>query len=249
MSKTGPKTEAGLMAVSRNVSLNPTGWTENPVAKGAIEVARRLRSTKHGMYASVPIICKSDQCPYRENCMIYKMAMAPHGEKCPIEIAAIEDLFERYCEELGINQDDPKSSVDLILVRELVDIDISILRCDNKLAVDADFIVQNVVGMTEDQDPIYKNELHPIAEFKQRLYASRHKTFQLLNSTRKDKQGTKITVELDPSERAAEMLRIKQDLKVINHDEIEAEKAYFRRMNGTAEVIDAQPAGFEEGDE
>ncbi|QHW35685.1 hypothetical protein GZH47_32830 (plasmid) [Paenibacillus rhizovicinus] len=243
---TGPKTEAGKLTVSQN--LNPTAWTLNPDAVAAIDVAKRMRNTKHGLYASVPIICKGQACPYRENCFLYKADMAPVEEKCPIEIAAIEDLYDRYCEHFKIKPEDPRSTVDLIMIRELVDIGVTMLRCDNKMAIDADFIIQNTIGMTEDSEPITKSELHPVVEYKEKLRQSLFKTMQLMNSTRKDKEGTKITVEVDPSQRAAEMLKLKTDVTFLEEQEDEAEKAYYARMNGSATVIEAQPIGFEEGE-
>lgn len=243
MSNTGPRTEAGKMVVSQN--LNPTAWTQNPAAVQAIDVARRLRSTKHGLYASVPIICKAEGCPYRDACPLMQMQMAPFGEKCPIEIAAIEDLFERYCTDLNIDRDDPRNTVDLIMVKELVDIDVSLLRCDNKMAIDADFIIDNVVGMTEEGEALTKKELHPVVEYKEKLRSSKNKTLQLLNSTRRDKQGTKLTVELDPSSRAAQMIKVQDDMASHMEKEDEAEEAYYRKMRGEDNIIDINPIDVE----
>jgi hypothetical protein len=247
MSNTGPKTEAGKLTVSQNLS--PTAWTQNPAAVQAIEVAKRLRNTKHGLYASVPIICKSHACPYRESCPLIPMDMAPHGEKCPIEIAAIEDLFERYCIDLKIDKDDPRNTVDLLMVKELVDIDVALLRCDNKMAIDADFIIQNAVGMTEDGEAITKQELHPVVEYKEKLRASKNKTLQLLNSTRRDKEGTRIHVEIDPSERAAQMMKIQRDMQMLDAAEDEAERAYYERAANAGIVIDVDPIGLNENEE
>lgn len=248
---TGPKTEAGKLTVSQNLS--PTAWTLNPDAVAAIDVAKRMRSTKHGLYASVPIICKGRACPYRENCILYKSDMAPVEEKCPIEIAAIEDLYERYCQHFNINPDNPspKDTIDLTMIREMVDIDVTILRCDNKMAIDADFIIQNVVGLTEDSEPITKSELHPVVEYKEKLRSQKFKILQLMNSTRRDKEGTKIHVEVDPSERAAQMIQIQSELARIEQEEDEAERKYYERMRGSSTIIDVTPIGFdeEEGDQ
>jgi|SRR5579875_279683 len=246
--KTGPKTEAGKLVVSQN--LNPTAWTQNPDAVAAIELAKRMRNTKHGLYASVPIICKSDACPYKESCFLYREGLAPYGEKCPIEIAAIEDLFYRYCEDLKIDPEKSQNTVDVVMVKELVDLDVSLLRCDNKMATDADFIIQNAIGLTEEGEGIYKSELHPVVEYKEKLLNRKHKILQLLNSTRKDKEGTRITVELDPSERAAQMLKVQNDMKVLDMEEDEAEKMYYLRMQKSqGDVIEAEPIGLDDESE
>lgn len=245
MSNTGPKTEAGLQAASEHgKSLDHTAWTQNPNAVQAIEIAKRLRSTKHGMYASVPIICKAEHCPYAESCELQQMQLAPYGDKCPMEIAAIEDLFQRYCSDMDINPEDPRQQVDAIMVKEVVDIDISMLRCDKKMAISADFIVDQVVNVTEDGDAITRQELHPLTEYKEKLRAQKFKTLNLLNSTRKDKEGSKINVQFDPSERAAQMLKVQKDMVQISDSEDEAEQAYYdkmRRLKNGDNVIEVEP--------
>lgn len=245
MSNTGPKTEAGLQAASEHArNLDHTAWTQNPNAVQAIEIAKRLRSTKHGMYASVPIICKAEHCPYAESCELQQMQLAPYGDKCPMEIAAIEDLFQRYCSDMDINPEDPRQQVDAIMVKEVVDIDISMLRCDKKMAISADFIVDQVVNVTEDGDAITRQELHPLTEYKEKLRAQKFKTLNLLNSTRKDKEGSKINVQFDPSERAAQMLKVQKEMVQISDSEDEAEQAYYekmRRLKNGDSVIDVEP--------
>jgi hypothetical protein len=243
MSKTGPKTEAGLQAVSEHArNLDHSAWTQNPAAVQAIEIAKRLRQTKHGMYASVPIICKAESCPYAESCELQQMGLAPYGEKCPMEIAAIEDLFQRYCADMNINPEDPRQQVDAVLVKEVVDLDIAMLRCDRKMAISADFIIDNVVGVTEDGEAITRQELHPLTEYKEKLRAQKYKTLSLLNSTRKDKEGSKMQVVFDPSERAAQLLKIKEDMKMIEQQEDEAERAYYEKMRRLKnDIIDVEP--------
>lgn len=243
MSKTGPKTEAGLQAVSeQGKELDHTAWTNNPEAVKAIEIAKRLRQTKHGMYASVPIICKAEACPYADQCELAQMGIAPYGEKCPMEIAAIEDLFQRYCSDMDINPEDAGQQVDAIMVKELVDLDISMLRCDKKMAISADFIIDNVVGVSDDGEAITREELHPLTEYKEKLRTQKYKTLNLLNSTRKDKQGSKISVEFDPSERAAQMLKVKEEMEMLEQSEQDAEEEYYKKMHRLENnIVDVEP--------
>lgn len=243
MTRRGPVTEAGLQAAAEHGrNLDHSAWTRNPAAVQAIEVAKRLRHTKHGLYASVPIICKAEACPYAEQCELQQMQLAPYGEKCPMEIAAIEDLFVRYCKDMNINPEDPNQQVDAIMVKEVVDLDISMLRCDKKMAVSADFIIDQVVSVTEDGEAISRQELHPLTEYKEKLRTQKYKTLNLLNSTRKDKEGSKTTVVFDPSARAAEMLKIKQDMAMLDDKEEDAEQAYYEKMRRLKnDVIDVEP--------
>ncbi|MBU5262098.1 hypothetical protein [Bacillus atrophaeus] len=243
MGKTGPKTEAGLQAVSESAkTLDHSSWTENPAAVQAIEVAKRLRQTKHGMYASVPIICKAEACPYAESCELQQMGIAPYSEKCPMEIAAIEDLFRRYCSDMNINPEDPSQQVDAIMVKEVVDIDISMLRCDKKMAISADFIIDQVISVTDDGDPISRQELHPLTEYKEKLRTQKYKTLNLLNSTRKDKEGSVLNINTDPSERAAEMMQIIESSKAHDEEEKKAREAYFKKIGKSdQQVIEVDP--------
>lgn len=238
----------GLQAISEKAKeLDHSAWTRNPKAVEAITIARQLRSTKHGLYANVPIICKADACPYAHSCPLLEMELAPYGEKCPIEIAAIEDLFNRYLDEMQIDPNDTKNTVDLMLVKDLVDADIGLLRCDNKMAWDADYVIENAIGMTDEGEAITKKELHPLTEYKEKLIARKNKTLQLLNSTRKDKEGSKLMVTMDPSERAAQMLKVQQDMATHFEDEEEAERKYFEKMQkNNPTIIDVEPIPVDE---
>lgn len=240
--KSGPKSGAGKLRVVQN-SIVET-WNDDPHLRESITVARRMRNTKHGLYANVPIICKGDGCPYKGNCFLYEQNMAPTGQKCPIEIAAIEDLVERYCKDLNIDPNDPRHTIDLVMVKELVDIDVALLRCDNKMAITADFILDNVVNVTDDGNAIYRQELHPVIEYKEKLRNSKYKTLQLLNSTRKDKEGSKVHIQMDPSERAAEMMKLKKQLEIIDVESAEDEERYYEKCNPVA--IELQPVDWHE---
>ena len=238
--------EAGLQAVSASAKKwDHSAWTKNPKAVEAITVARQLRSTKHGLYANVPIICKADQCPYAHSCPLIECELAPYGDKCPIEIAAIEDLFSRYLEEMNIDPANKKSTVDMMLVKDLVDADIGLLRCDNKMAWDADYIINNVVGMSEGGEALTRMELHPLTEYKEKLINRKNKTLQLLNSTRKDKEGSKVSIQIDPSERAAQMMKVQQDMMTHIDDEDENERKYYEKLNkkivSSSEIIEVEP--------
>lgn len=159
-----------------------------------------------------------------------------------MEIAAIEDLFVRYCQDMNINPEDPQQQVDAIMVKEVVDIDISMLRCDKKMAISADFIIDQVVGMNDEGVAISRQELHPLTEYKEKLRTQKFKTLNLLNSTRKDKIGAKMQVTFDPSERAAQMLKVKEQVEMLSANEDAEEAAFYQKMKGSSgPVIDVVP--------
>ncbi|MEW6770032.1 MAG: hypothetical protein AB1330_01380 [Bacillota bacterium] len=178
-------------------------WGLSETALNALQRAEQIQAARHGLYASIPIICKLDRCPYAQTCRLIDEGLAPAGERCPLEIAAMQRLFQAYMEELEVEDD---AAVDIMLIRELVSIDIAILRCENKLAVDADFLQEVAVAVTPKGHIITKPEIHKAAEYKDKLLEKRHRVLQLLNSTRKDKAGSKHVFMFDPSTRAVELL-------------------------------------------
>ena len=64
----------------------------------------------------------------------------------PEEVAQVIDLFNKYTEQLGIEDD---NMVELSLVKELVDLDIKISRADRKQAVEPDLVKEVPVAVDD----------------------------------------------------------------------------------------------------
>lgn len=223
--------DSAEMAIERIKKMEENNeWYSNPEANQALMIAKRLRGTKTGMYSSVPIICRAEGCPYASACELVQMNIAPYAEKCPMEIAAIEDLFGRYCRDLDIDPNDESQQVDAIMVKELVDIDVAMLRCDKKMAINADFIIDNVVGMNDEGEALVRKELHPLTEYKEKMRTQKYKTLNLLNSTRKDKHGDTINLAMSSSERASELIMVQSAVLGNDDSEEEAKVKYFDKM-------------------
>ena len=223
----------------------------------AMEVARRLRRTSGGMYSTVPIICRAEACPYAEACELVQMGLATVGEKCPMEIAAVEDLFQRYCADLMIDPNDPTQQIDAIMVKDLIDLDIGILRCDKKIAINADYIIENVVGVTEEREAITQQVVHPIAELKEKLRNNRNKMLSLFNSTRKDKMGSTINVKTDPLQKASQLMATITEVTDVEEENKEKEEYLSKLQLSVGEenleqyqpTIEAEEVEEGEGDE
>lgn len=159
---------------------------------------------KHGMFSAIPLICKGNKCPYKESCSINPEVIQLE-QRCPIEIGAIMSRFEYWCKHFGINVTndniDPKDLVDATLIRDLVDNEIQILRAENRIAQNADFIARTITTVDNRGKAYYKDEVSPEATFKLQLLDKRYKILQLLDSTRKDKSKN-VKVELTPSQQA-----------------------------------------------
>lgn len=131
------------------------------------------------------------------------MGKAPEGERCSLEIAMILKKYEEYCDEFGI---DENNIVDMGLVKDLIDYDIQLFRAENKIAVQGDFIEEVVVSVTESGEAITAPQLSKATEYKDKIMNKKFKVLELMNSTRKDKAGDKLTVSLDPSTYASQLM-------------------------------------------
>lgn len=181
----------------------PPGWKISEKGKEALKMAQTMISTKHGLYASIPLVCKGSECPHVSTCGLDFYGMSPEGERCPLEIAKMNNLYNRYTNELEV---DEESEIDLSLLKELIDIDITIDRADSLLAQDGSFIQEVTVSVTEHGHRITKPEIHKAAEIKDKLTRRKLDVMKNLNATRKEKARDK-KVNFDPSSYAAELLK------------------------------------------
>lgn len=147
---------------------------------------------KHGMFASVPIICKGADCPYFETCTIDPQHRLK-GSRCAMEIGAIMSRYEMWCAHFNISLEGATISkedmTDASLVRDLVDNEIQTLRAENKIAISGDFIGLTLKEVDRSGKPYYEDAVSPASEYKMALLDKRYKILQLLNSTRKDKSS------------------------------------------------------------
>ena len=104
------------------------------------------------------------------------------------------------------------------LVKELIDYEVQIRRADHKMASQGDFLEDIVVGISDNGHPIVNKEIAKPIDYKERAIKKKHEILQLLNSTPKDKAGSKININVDPSTYAANLLQRAKEY--MNADEI-----------------------------
>lgn len=206
-------------------------WGLSETSNKALKLAQEIHNTKHGLYAAIPMVCKENDCPYASVCPILKMGLTTYGERCTLEISLITKKYQNYMDELKIDEED---SVDLSLLKDLIDYDVQILRAENKMAVDGDFVKDQVIGVDENGDPIVQEQISNAANYKDKIQMRRNKTLELLNSTRKDKAGTKINVTMDPSSYATELLKKAEARKEVFNTE---EQDRFDRLIQESGVV------------
>jgi len=181
----------------------PPSWRLSDRGLEGIRLATGMAKTKHGLYASVPIVCKGERCPYINTCALDLYGLVPEGERCPVEIAEVIKMFEEYVTELGI---DPESRVDLGLLKELIDIEVTLMRADHMIADDPAIIKDIDVAINDRGQRITRPEIHKAYDLKDKLNKRKHEILRLLNSTRKDKASDLERI-LDPSTYAAELIK------------------------------------------
>jgi hypothetical protein len=98
------------------------------------------------------------------------------------------------------------------MVKEIVDIDIMLERASRRMASEGDFVEMVVVGMDPEGNPLRRPEIRKSVDFKERMSKRKDTLLSLLNSTRKDKAGSKVTIDMDPSTYAATLLARKKEL-------------------------------------
>lgn len=180
----------------------PPAWGFNTKGLENVKKARAAVNMTHGMYSGVPIICRGANCPFRETCWIPD-ADLEEGSRCPIEVGAIMERYDAYQQEWDVRDDD---TTDHSIIKDIIDIEIMMLRADNSLAISGDFIEEVVAGIDPQGHKIMRPELHKALEVKSRLRAERIKLLNQMNSTRKDRKQ-EIAGLTDPSSIASSLMQ------------------------------------------
>jgi len=169
-------------------------WGIDPAVIREIGNMNRVYSSKHGMFASVPIICRDVDCAYKDVCMV-SPAQRKLGQRCPMEIAAILSRYEQWCMHFEIDTSndmiDSKDLVDATLIKDLVNIEVQILRAENKIALNGDFMADTLLDIDKKCQPYFGKIVAPETEFLMTLQDRKIKILNQLNATRKDKAADK----------------------------------------------------------
>lgn len=180
----------------------------------------------HGMFASVPMICKDVLCPYQQTCTVDPKDRIA-GSRCPAEAGAIVERFNSWCRHFGVDISDgvikDEDLADATLIKDLVENEIQTLRAENRIAMRGDFIGQTLAEIDRKCNAYYEEAVTPEAEYKLTLMDKRYKILQLLNATRKDK--VKQLQMNEPSTQTLNILnKISAKLEDVNLDEIDFKK-------------------------
>lgn len=161
-------------------------------------LVRQINSA-YGLLASIPMICRTNSCPYAAVCAVNAAGAVELGERCPIEADLIRNMFISYCNELEVNPDIQK--VQAGLIKDLCSIEIQAIRA-NKLMSYQDFIVEVVDSVNARTGEVYyKNDLHVAVTWSEKLLNQKMRILDALAATPLVKArflgGTKTDVLMD----------------------------------------------------
>lgn len=179
-------------------------------SRRAIDLAKRTRSKRYGMYAQIPVICKGSDCAYADTCVALMSDCAPVGEPCAVEIAIIETYFQQLVSELNV---DPTQIVNLGLLKDVIEQEVIINRCNAILAKDGNIIQQIPIGSTPQGTIINAPQQHIALTVRENARKAKAQALQLLNSTPKDKAKTGGITAIDNSTYASKILKAYMELQ------------------------------------
>ena len=205
-------------------------WGLNSTNIQEINKSAMIRSSKHGMFASVPIVCKGVDCAYKDACTVDPLNRTA-GQRCPMEIGSVIARFNYWCNhfELDISGEMIKDeeATDASLIRDLVNFEIQMMRCENKIAISGDFMGLTLADIDKKCKPYYESIVAPESEYLLTLQDKKIKILNQLNATRKDKASDKSRIS-SPTESAIRIFQEVQeaikkqsiiDIDSINFDE------------------------------
>jgi hypothetical protein len=190
----------------------PPVWQLSEKGRQAISVASAQANTQHGIYANVPLVCKQD-CPYATICYAWQNGQVEPGDRCPMEIGAILQAHRAYCAELGV---DPESIVDLGLIKDLIDTEVIIERCNKILAIEGEVIKQVIVAVDSEGRPLRRPEVHKALDIKEKMQRRKNEILNLLHATRSAKAKTEKLGALDPSSQASQLRELFERMYTVN---------------------------------
>ena len=178
--------------LEHNIEKSGDAWGLSPVAMEAREAARRMLSTKDGLHARVPIVCKGESCPYSRSCQLLPYDMAPVGEYCPVELAQIDLRARGYTQDIDY---DEASFTDKALMSELITLDVLLERCKALMARDGTPVIDIAIGVDQEGNEIDQPAVSKAWEAYEKISKKRDQTYQLLMLTRKDNKNKDNDIE------------------------------------------------------
>lgn len=174
----------------------------------ARKIHTHLQKLSTGSTAMVPMYCGGQICPFALRCPLQQIDKAPVGKQCLIEVQLMKEWIIRYFDEYDV---DPNNFTEIAYINELAEIEILLMRLNMNIAKaeNAELVIDQVAGFTNDGTPIIQRQLSPFMELKDRLANRRSKVIKLMVGDRQEKYkkeaALKVKLDQDPSSKMATM--------------------------------------------
>lgn len=209
----------------------PESWNDTQRAEAAgIVKPQRMKS---GILAAIPMRCMAEKCPYASICPLMEQNLAPKNKPCPIEMSMVKVFFDAYVEELDV---DTSKMIEVSMIRDLVNNEIQQNRATWLLSLEH-FIQENVIGVSDNGEPIYRKELNFAVDYEDRIYKRKERLRSALLATRQARAQAGQGI-LDNAQVMANLI------EEIKKKEILENKALLKRLNiddSYDEFIDGDP--------
>jgi hypothetical protein len=194
-------------------------WYSDKQKTRALDEVRpaKLKTT---MFSSIPMTCQASRCPFADTCPLQQENQAPKGYPCPYELGMVQQFMIDFMDNLNV---DPENLIEVSMVRSMVDQEIQYIRKSQLLGKEG-FIQENVIGISENGEPIFKKELHLAVELEDRIHKRLKDLRNQLMATREAKakigQG-----QLDTAQTVANIL------EQVRSVELEQQKLMKAKLN------------------
>lgn len=181
------KRESFLAKLNRDNNV----WGHSPMSNEAKKAAMAMLSTKTGLYAGIPILCKEEACPYAQTCELFLNGLVDRGQKCPWECAIVESRYAGYERDFELN--DPNTSyTDQLLVVDLIKCDVMIERATRLVSLDGSPVMEVVAGVSDKGQEFTRPEISKAVEALEKHQNSKYKILDMMTATRKAKKGDSV---------------------------------------------------------
>lgn len=181
--------EEGFRAFNKKLvasEKNRWGYSPSGYMSKAL-VSKHLNSVKTGLYSIYPIPCKQGKCPYGSSCIaLQNNIQPPYGEPCVLETNRIENLIIEYSQQFRI---DSTSTTDRIQIRELIQLDILMDRCQVLMAQNVDVLQDIAAGMTDSGEVFTQPVVSRYYDAWERMSKRKQSILEDMLATRKSKKG------------------------------------------------------------
>ena len=187
----------------------------------AATLTRQLKRMSTGAAQFSPMECAGADCPFARRCPLVAMpsstrhGKSPVGQQCLLEVTMLRDGTINLIREYEV---DPNNFTEFNLVSEIAEIEVLQWRLNMLLSrpENASLVLDQVVGVSRDGDPIVQQQVSPIFEQKQKLANRKTKLVKLMVGDRQEKYkkeaALKQKTEVDASSTMAE---VKKNLKIL----------------------------------